>query len=117
MKSPAYSEFLEDKSLSGASEEKIVALREAFEKSGLKGFWQKMLEQAKQEAKEKYVPRDLIARLYSHLGEKEQALAWLAEASRERSPSLVNLKVDPFYDGLRSDPRFADLEVCAGLTP
>ncbi len=37
------------------------------------------------------------------------AFAWLEKMYQERQPVLIYLYVDPIYDGLRSDPRFAEL--------
>ena len=50
-----------------------------------------------------------IAATYAGLGEKDRAFEWLEKAYDERSDWLVNLKVEQRFDGLRSDPRFADL--------
>ena len=47
--------------------------------------------------------------VYVGLGDTDRALASLREAARQGSPSLVFLKVDPFLDPLRSDPRFKKL--------
>jgi len=51
----------------------------------------------------------MVARIYSALGDKEQALTWLETAFRERAAQLVFLKTDPRFDELRSEPRFQDL--------
>ena len=51
------------------------------------------------------------------MGLKEQAFAGLQEACRTHSSFLVALKVDPFFDPLRDDPRFQDLLRCVGLPP
>ena len=51
-----------------------------------------------------------IAIIYLGLGDKEQAFAWLEKTLEERGfLSLSNLKLDPLWDPLRSDPRFDDL--------
>jgi len=52
---------------------------------------------------------------YIGMGNKEQAFTWLEKAYSQHS-SLTNLKVDPIYDPLRSDPRFQDLLRRVGLT-
>jgi hypothetical protein len=53
------------------------------------------------------------------LGEKDQALEWLEKACPDRSLSNENfaLKLDPKFDTLRSDPRYADLLRRIGLPP
>ena len=47
--------------------------------------------------------------IYAALGDKDQAFAWLGKAFKERSDIMVELKVAPELDPLRSDPRFQDL--------
>jgi tetratricopeptide (TPR) repeat protein len=46
---------------------------------------------------------------YIGLGDKNRAFQCLEEAYAEHSPVLTALKVDPFFDPLRDDPRFAEL--------
>ena len=50
-----------------------------------------------------------LSLVYVGLGDTDRALASLREAARQGSPSLVFLKVEPFLDPLRSDPRFKAL--------
>ncbi len=50
-----------------------------------------------------------IAHVYSMIGEKEEALAWLERAYRERSIGLNSLATWFVWDPLRDDPRFQDL--------
>ncbi len=54
-----------------------------------------------------------IARIYTALGEREQALDWLEQNYRP----LGYLKVDPTFDSLRSEPRFQALLKKMGLDP
>ena len=68
-----------------------------------------MLDQLEELSKSRYVSPYDRATVYAGLGEKDQAIAWLEKAYQERSDGLVFLKVEPKFDGLRSDPRFADL--------
>ena len=51
------------------------------------------------------------------LGDNEQAFARLERAYGEHSQILQNIKVHPFFDPLRGDPRFADLVRRVGLDP
>ena len=43
------------------------------------------------------------------IGDREQALEWLAKACDERSSGLARLKSEPRFNAMRSDPRFVDL--------
>ncbi|MGB6865717.1 MAG: protein kinase [Candidatus Aminicenantaceae bacterium] len=48
------------------------------------------------------------ATLFAFLGEKEQAFEWLEKADYELSIN-IDLKANPLFDGVRSDPRFIAL--------
>ena len=56
-----------------------------------------------------------LAELYAGLGDKDQAFAWLARAYEEHDFTLTNLRVYPFFDPLRSNPRFKQLLKKMGL--
>ena len=58
-----------------------------------------------------------IAIVCAGLGELDQAFEWLDIAYEYRSPNMVWLKVEPIWDSLRSDLRFAKLLHRMGLTP
>jgi tetratricopeptide (TPR) repeat protein len=47
------------------------------------------------------------AQIDAQLGYKDQAFSELDQAWKQRDAGLASLKVDPFLDPLRSDPRFA----------
>jgi hypothetical protein len=49
------------------------------------------------------------------LGDNEQAFVWLERAYQEQSNILGFLKVLPYFDPLRGDPRFAKLVHRVGL--
>jgi adenylate cyclase len=57
-----------------------------------------------------------VAGIYAALGQSEQAFEWLNKAYKQHDLQLVSLKVDPSLDGVRSDPRFADLVRRVGLS-
>ncbi len=50
-----------------------------------------------------------LAYTYPRLGQKDKAFEWLEKAYQERSVGLLQLRVDPDFDNLRSDPRYKDL--------
>ena len=74
-----------------------------------------MLDQLSELSKQRYVQLRLKARVYVGLGAKEKAFEWLEKGYTDRS--IGALKVDPAYDPLRSDPRFADLLRRMNLAP
>jgi hypothetical protein len=61
-----------------------------------------------------YISPTRIALVHVGLGETDQASFWLEKSYREHSPDLSTLRF-PFFDGLRSDPKFADLVTRVGL--
>ncbi len=69
----------------------------------------KVLTELDAAAKQRYVSPYNYALVYTGLGDKDQAFAWLNKADQERNDYLIYLKVEPLFDSLRSDPRFADL--------
>jgi serine/threonine-protein kinase len=76
-----------------------------------------VLAELEAESKRRYVPSFHFAIVYTGLGDKDQAFAWLDRAFEERSPYLIDIKVLSILDPLRSDPRFADLVKRIGLPP
>ncbi len=92
----------------------IAQLAHAQATSGNKAEALRLLEELKR-PKHKYVPAEEIAAVYAALGQKETAFQWLEQAYQIRSASLINLKVDPRFDSLRSDQRFSDLVRRIGL--
>ena len=66
-------------------------------------------------AKHGYRSPMIFAGLEALLGNTDEALAWLNRAYEERSGKLLDLKLDPDFDTLRRDPRYADLVRRIGL--
>ena len=63
------------------------------------------------------LPAASIAQIYLALGDKEQALTWLGAALEQRGPAAIYMKVDPAYEPLHAEPRFATLVSKMGLGP
>src|SRR2546421_567274 len=113
----AVAERLKIASINGLKPEEIEESKEAFRVSGWQGFLQIMRARMEERAKNGTVIPTNMAVLYARLGDKEMAFAWLEKALDERDPSVVRLKIEPVYDGLRSDPRYAKLLERMNLTP
>jgi TolB-like protein/Tfp pilus assembly protein PilF len=70
----------------------------------------KILEEMKQDHSQgRYVAPFAFALVYMGLGDKDQTFEWLNKTFDENPYRLSFLKVNPRFDGLRSDPRFTDL--------
>ena len=63
------------------------------------------------------LPATSIAQIYLALGDKEQALTRLGAALEQRCPGVIYMKVDPAYEPLHAEPRFAALVSKMGLGP
>jgi eukaryotic-like serine/threonine-protein kinase len=50
-----------------------------------------------------------VAVVYALMGERDEALAWLERAARERAVGFTFVRVDPRLDKVRDDPRLAEL--------
>jgi tetratricopeptide (TPR) repeat protein len=70
---------------------------------------QEILQQLQQHANEQYVTPYMFARIYTALGNPDEAFRWLNIAYGERAPWMVLLKRDPRLDRLRADPRYGPL--------
>jgi tetratricopeptide (TPR) repeat protein len=57
----------------------------------------------------------LLAKLYTSLGDRDQAITWLERLYGARTGLVVYLKVQPHFDPLRGEPRFQALLKKAGL--
>lgn len=62
-----------------------------------------------------YVPPHLVAWVYVHLRDADNAFQWLEKAYEHQSYALAYLKIAPLFDPIRSDPRFAVLLRRCGL--
>jgi serine/threonine protein kinase/TolB-like protein/Flp pilus assembly protein TadD len=95
--------------------ENLASLGHAYAKAGKIEEARGQIEKLQEISRQRYASPYGIALIHMGLGEKEQALSWLETAYEDRSYWLVHLKVDPRFDGLRSDPRFTDLVQRIGL--
>ena len=100
--------------LSGRSIFILDDLGYIYARAGKRDDAMKMLEDLDRIAADEYVPAYCRVVFYAALGDKEKALTWLEKAYEERS-FLVYLKVDPAFDTLREEQRFATIQEKMGL--
>jgi eukaryotic-like serine/threonine-protein kinase len=77
--------------------------------SGQREVARPMLAELTDRAAQGRVSPSSVALIHAGLGDKDAAFAWLDKAYAERDFPLRHLKVAPYWDSLRSDPRFARL--------
>jgi TolB-like protein/Flp pilus assembly protein TadD len=75
----------------------------------------RLVDELKRRQQTSYVAAAPFVNAYLGLGDNEQALAWLERAYQEQSNMLQLIKVHPYFDPLRGDPRFVDLVHRVGL--
>lgn len=84
-------------------------LKEAFERNGMTGVWQKRLEQYETRPHLKNYPTYLKSLVPIRLGYKDTTLAMLNQAYQQRDRGIIYAKYEPLLEPLRGDPRFQDL--------
>ena len=91
----------------------------AYAKAGRRVEAQRVLDQLNDLSNRQFITAAARARIYAGLDEKDKAFEWLEKSYEERSlaTGFGSIKVDPAYDPLRSDPRFADLLRRMNLQP
>lgn len=106
-----YVEAIEELTRAGeqSSDGGLSLLGYAYAVSGRKEKARRALAELQELSRRRYVSPVDIAAIYTGLGEKDQAFAWLEKGYQARATRMTFLKVDPQFDSLRSDPRFADL--------
>ena len=93
----------------------IEWLAVAYARAGRRADALRLIDELKQRLKTSYVPPAVFVFPYVELGDYDQAFAWLERAYQEQSNILMFLRVAPFFDPVRNDPRFKDLLRRVGL--
>jgi len=75
----------------------------------------RLVDELKRRQLTSYVAAAPFVNAYLGLGDNDQALVWLERAYQEQSNILQLIKVHPYFDPLRGDPRFVDLVHRVGL--
>ena len=74
-----------------------------------------MVVELDKQSERNHVPPYHFAIAHAGLGNQDRAFEYLETAFEHRSVDLFTLKVEPMFDGLRSDPRFENLLRRVGL--
>lgn len=103
--------------LSGRAGAMLAALGYAYAQVGDRARARAMLDELMDETRQTYVQPSYVAVVLANLGERERALEYLQKAYDERHGFLIFLNVEPAFDPLRGDPRFAGVVSRLGLMP
>jgi eukaryotic-like serine/threonine-protein kinase len=103
--------YKEDQSLAAA------ALGYTYGRLGKKDEALRILAQARELAQQTYMPPQEIALIHLGIGDHDKAIELLEKAYDERFAYLIYLTVEPLFDPLHGDARFADLVRRLNLQP
>jgi TolB-like protein/Tfp pilus assembly protein PilF len=102
-------------SVSKGSPAATGVLIRAYAHAGRRSDALRLLADLEKRKKAGYIPAGAFVNAYLGLAENELAFAWLEQAYQEQSNILEFLKVHPYFDPIRADPRFKDLLRRTGL--
>jgi class 3 adenylate cyclase/Tfp pilus assembly protein PilF len=94
---------------SGGSTISLAVLAHAYASAGKGPEARKILQSLLEKSQTRYIPSYWIALIFVGLGDIDAAVAWLERAYEERSSWLLWIGVEPRFDPLRTDSRFASL--------
>jgi tetratricopeptide (TPR) repeat protein len=93
----------------------IELLATAYAHAGRRTEALRLINELKRRRQTSYIPAGAFINPYLGLRDYDQAFAWFERAYLEKSNILQFLKVHPFFDPVRSDPRFTNLLHRVGL--
>jgi len=102
-------------SVSKRSPGSIGLLATAYARAGHRTEALRLINELKRRRQTTYIPAGAFINPYMGLGDYDQAFVWFEKAYEEKSNILQFLKVHPFFDPVRRDPRFVDLLRRVGL--
>jgi hypothetical protein len=85
----------------------LGVLARAYARGGRRAQALQVVDELQRRRQKGYVPAAAFLNAYLGLGDTELAFVWMERAAEERSNIMQFLKVHPFFDSLRGDPRFA----------
>lgn len=113
----AIAEFQKARTLVPEGVEMLGGLAQGYASCGRKAEAEKTMAQLLELSKQHYLSPHWLAAEQAALGNKDEAFKWLDQALDRRFGPLIYLKVNPIWDPLRQDPRFAEYVRRVGLQP
>jgi tetratricopeptide (TPR) repeat protein len=89
--------------------EVAASLAFAYGKAGKRKEAEAILERFRTLSGQRYVSPLYFAIAYAGLNDHDQAITYLNRAFESRHPGLVLIRIDPLFDGLRTDDRFKQI--------
>jgi TolB-like protein/Tfp pilus assembly protein PilF/predicted Ser/Thr protein kinase len=111
----ALSEAQQAATYSGRAPRYVAGVGDALAAAGKRAEAHSIIDELVRSSKSGHVSPFYIAEVYSTLGERDQAFEGLEKAYQLRDDELVWILIDPSFDNIRSDPRYADLLRRMGL--
>ena len=84
-------------------------LARSLARAGRAGDARRILDELEQVSKTRYVSPYFVGTAHLALGDVDRGFEYLERAHRDRAIGLTYLRLDPNLDGVRTDPRYADL--------
>ena len=116
MREEALAEIERAAKLPMGERQRLVALAYALTVSGKGDEALKLVGDLKGAAGEGVAPRNVMAAIYTALGEKDRAFELLDQVCEARTSVIFQVLTESAFEDLRSDPRFLALRRKAGLT-
>jgi serine/threonine protein kinase/tetratricopeptide (TPR) repeat protein len=107
IKAPASGPIPQD--LVEAETEAAASLGFVYAMAGKRAEAEDILKKIEVLAQKRYVTGLYFAIVYAGLKDNDRAVEYLTKAFESRHPGLVLVRIDPIFDGLRSDERFKQL--------
>lgn len=95
----------------------VGALIRAYEAKGPRGLAEARVQWFLRQPNADYAHPVEIAEMHALLGNRDEAFAWLEKGFERRATRISSFHIYPIFDGVRDDPRFADLAHRIGIPP
>ena len=101
--------------LSGGAAVYLASLAHAYGAAGRRADALKLIRNLETLAAGQHVSSYDMALAFMGVNDKDQALSWLEKAVSDHAGRLMFLNVEPRFDSVRSDPRYAELVRLPGI--